>query len=189
MTASPKFALSVRSLIRFAVVVMLIGGPRLALADLPRPPGWEPTCTIEKEQIKGGGTCEQCRGWQDPDPCQKALEEKGLTRRCTEGGAGSYVAVWCKGAAGAPNATGTPPASTTSTPTTTPAATPAPVAPAADNRRGSGMCAVQVINQDKRNDFFFILVPVGIGLGLLRRRTSLRQGRKMDRVTRKNTLP
>lgn len=180
-----------RSLLRFAFVVMLVGVPRAALADLPRPPGWEPTCTIEKEQLKGGGPCEQCRGWQDPDPCQKALETKGLTRRCTEGGAGSFVAVWCKGAAGAANVTDTPPASTTST-TSTPAATtttaatntptaPPPVAPATDNRRGGGMCTVQGIGQDKRSDFFFTLVPFGIGLGLLRRRASMRQ----DRATRK----
>ena len=182
MTTSPTLSLSMRSLLRFAVVVMLIGLPRAALADLPRPAGWEPTCTIEKEQIKGGGPCEQCRGWKDPDPCQKALEAKGLTRRCTEGGAGSFVAVWCQGAAGAANATNTPPVSTTSTPTATTTATntpnaPPPVAPATDNRRGSGMCTMRVIGQDKPSDFFFTLVPIGIGLGLLRRRASLRKNR------------
>jgi len=201
MNTPLTFGLSTRSFLRFAVVVMLIGVPRVAQADLPRPPGWEPTCTIEKEQKKGGESCEQCRGWKDPDPCQKALEEKGLTRRCTEGGAGSFVAVWCKGAAGAANAGNTPPASTTTTPastatnapTTAPASTttnaptsPPPVAPATDNRRGGGMCAVAVIGQDKRETSFWTLLPLGIGLGLLRRRTLSRKEVLADRVMRKN---
>ncbi len=199
MNTSSTLGLSIPSLLRFAVVVMLIGAPRVALADLPRPAGWEPTCTIEKEQKKGGVSCEQCRGWQDPDPCQKALEAKGLTRRCTEGGAGSFVAVWCKGTGSTPNASDTPPASTTSAPATTATTTasaatnspmtPPPVAPATDNRRGGGMCAVGVIGQDKRGASFWTLVPLGIGLGLLRRRVSLRKNRLTNRVTRKNALP
>lgn len=185
MTTSPIFGLSTRSLLRFAVVAMLIGVPRLALADLPRPPGWEPTCTIEKEQKKGGEACEQCRGWQSPDPCQEALEAKGLTRRCTEGGAGSFVAVWCKGPGGTSNA-GDTPATTTAT---NPPSTPPTVAPAPDNRRSGGMCAVQVIGQDKLGASFWTLVPLGIGLGLLRRRALLRKNLRTNRVAQKNALP
>lgn len=196
-------SLSPRSLLRFAIVAILVGIPRLALADLPRPPGWEPTCTLDKEQKKGGGPCEQCRGWQDPDPCQKALENKGYTRRCTEGGAGSFVAVWCKGATGAPNATNatdTPSASaapaatpaTTPTPTTTAAApttaTPPPVAPSADNRRGSGNCSVHAIGQDKPQTNLWLLLPLGLGLGVVRRRGSSRTARSTARTARKNAF-
>jgi hypothetical protein len=82
------------------VVSALLLAPGAALADLPRPEGWVPSCSLEKEQ-KSGGPCEQCRGWASPDPCQEALAKKGYTRRCQEGGAGSYVAVWCQGAAAA----------------------------------------------------------------------------------------
>jgi hypothetical protein len=196
MTTSSSLGLSVRTFVRFSVVVMLVGAPGVARADLPRPPGWEPTCTLDKETKKGGGPCEQCRGWRDPDPCQIALEAKGFARRCTEGGAGSFVAVWCKGAVGAANAVDTPPASTTSTPvaTTTTAATnvptaPPPVAPATDNRRGGGMCSVQVVGQDKHGDDFWTLVPLGMILGLLRRLGSSRSGRSSDRERIKIALP
>lgn len=141
-----------------AVLMSIVGVSLDARADLPRPPGWEPTCVLEKEQQKSGGPCEQCRGWQDPDPCQKALENKGYTRRCTEGGAGSFVAVWCKSAAGAASTTETPAATTTTTTTTAaatnatnPSAPPPQVAPASDNRRGSGMCSIGPMGQDKPN--------------------------------------
>jgi hypothetical protein len=196
MTTSRPIGLFTRSLLHLAILAMLVSVPNVALADLPRPPGWEPTCTLEKEQKKGGEPCEQCRGWQDPDPCQKALEGKGFTRRCTEGGAGSFVAVWCKGSAAAPNTTGTPPASTTSTPiatttTTTTAAptTPPPVAPATDNRRGSGMCSVQAISQDKHFDILCALMSVAIVFGLQRRRHSSCRARSTNRQASKNALP
>lgn len=185
--------LSFRSLLCSAFVALCVVTPRASLADLPRPPGWEPTCTLEKEQAKGGGPCDQCQGWKDPDPCQKALEDKGYTRRCTEGGAGSFVAVWCKSAAGAAN-TPVAPAPTTTT-TTTPAATtnsptpPPPVAPASDNRRGGGLCSVQVIGQDKREGTWGALVVSGMLLGLAYRRVSSRQARRDDRASRKNALP
>jgi hypothetical protein len=191
MITSHPMSLSTRSLLRLAIVTVLASVSSVALADLPRPAGWEPTCTLEKEQKKGGEACEQCRGWRDPDPCQKALEDKGFTRRCTEGGAGSFVAVWCKGPAGAPNAVDTPPTtpSATSTAIASTPTVPPTVAPATDNRRGSGMCSVQVIGQDKHVDMFWALVPIAAALGLLRRRASSRQARSIDRMMRKNALP
>jgi hypothetical protein len=178
MNTSQPLGLSARSFFAFVTVVMLVGVPGVARADLPRPAGWEPTCTIEKEQKKGGGPCEECRGWNDPDPCQKALETKGFVRHCTEGGAGSFVAVWCKGPEGAPiatTATNTPAAPATTNTATTPAAPPT-VAPAPDNRRGGGMCSVSGIGQDKRDGFLLSLLPMGIAIGLLRRRRSSGQG-------------
>ena len=153
-----------KSLSRFLVVAaILAGAPTLARADLPRPEGWEPTCTIEKEQ-KSGGPCEQCRGYQNPDPCQDALEKKGYTRRCQEGGAGSYVAVWCKGAASPSSSAGLPAKSPetppTALPTQAPSAsaspsaspTPAAVPPAADNRRGSSNCGIGVESSSSREE-------------------------------------
>ena len=145
----------------------IVGLSPEARADLPRPPGWEPTCTLEKEQAKGGGPCDHCRGWQDPDPCQKALEDKGYTRRCTEGGAGSFVAVWCKSAANLPG-----PASDPASTTTNPANPPPQVAPASDNRRGSGICSVASVGHDKPNSALWILGLLTAGLGLVRRRAS-----------------
>lgn len=148
--------------------------PKASWADLPRPPGWEPSCTIEKEQAKGGGPCEEARGWRDPDPRQEELAAKGYTRRCTEGGAGSYVAVWCKSAANGPAPTSTttnaPPATATNVPASAPT-----VAPAADNRKSGGFCSVQFIGQDKPNSFFAVLGALLVGFGVARRRSKDRK--------------
>lgn len=156
-----------------ALVLLGVAMPRPSFADLPRPPGWEPSCTIEKELAKGGGPCEDVHGWQDPDPRQKALADKGYSRRCTEGGAGSYVAVWCLSAAGTAAPTPTPASTSTNASTTTPASPPT-VAPAADNRRGSGLCSVQVIGQDKPTSFFAVLVGLLAAAGAARRRSRSR---------------
>lgn len=72
-----------------------------ARADVPRDPGWVPSCTVEKAQQAGGGPCEECRMYP-AEACQEGLAKKGYTKRCTEGGAGSYVAVWCKGPPASP---------------------------------------------------------------------------------------
>lgn len=160
-----------------SIVVGFVLASRIAQADLPRPPGWEPTCTLEKELQKGGGPCDQARGWADPDPRQEAFAAKGYTRRCTEGGAGSFVAVWCKSA---PD--GTKPAETataaTPNPPATNATTPPPVAPAADNRRGSGLCSVGTIGHDKPYDASLAFAAFMLGLGFAARFGASRSSKK-----------
>jgi hypothetical protein len=156
-----------RSLLGASLLVGFVLTPHIARADLPRPPGWEPTCTAEKELKKGGGPCEEARGYQDPDPRQEAFAAKGYSRRCTEGGAGSYVAVWCKSApdGAVPAATNTP-------------NPPPPVAPAADNRRGSGLCSVGVIGQDKPADRNWAVAAIVMGLGVASRFGRSRKARR-----------
>ncbi|HRI67766.1 MAG TPA: hypothetical protein PK156_26195 [Polyangium sp.] len=171
-----------RAIIIGAVSMFVVSLSWDARADLPRPEGWEPTCTIEKEQAKGGGPCEHCRGWQNPDPCQKALEDKGYTRRCTEGGAGSYVAVWCKSAAGPTSTTTTPttnstaantaPATTTATTATTNTTSPPPVAPASDNRRGSGLCSVESVGHDTPDAAMWMLGLLAASFGFRQLRSA-----------------
>lgn len=164
-----RWALGCSTVVGF---VLTVG---FAQADLPRPPGWEPTCTVEKELQKGGGPCDQARGWADPDPRQEAFAAKGYSRRCTEGGAGSYVAVWCKSAPdiAKPAETGT-------------ATTPPPVAPAADNRRGGGLCSVSFIGQDKPTDAPWTIAAFVLGLGLAVRLGSTRSASRTRRNSRAN---
>jgi len=177
--------LFLRSLIGASLLVGFVLVPQIAQADLPRPPGWEPTCTAEKELKKGGGPCEEARGYQNPDPRQEAFAAKGYSRRCTEGGAGSYVAVWCKsaadGAVPAPTAAPADPTTAANPTATNTAATPPPVAPAADNRRGGGLCSVGAIGQDKQGDVTWGFVTIALGLGFASRFGSSRKFRQRSR--------
>lgn len=168
--------------------------PAAARADLPRPQGWQPSCTIAKMQ-SAGASCEQCRGYQNPDPCQEELAKKGYARRCEEGGAGSYVAVWCKdkaaldspdsnkgssGVAPIPSALpspapSAPPSSVPSTsPPPAPSASPPPAPsaspPSSDNRQGTGGCGVGHDASDVYAEGLSALLAVGLGLAILRRR-------------------
>lgn len=168
-----------------SIVVGFVLAAQIAQADLPRPPGWEPTCTLEKEQQKGGGPCDQARGWADPDPRQEAFAAKGYTRRCTEGGAGSFVAVWCKsapdGTKPAEPATTSTAAATANPPATNATASPppvAPVAPAADNRRGGGLCSVSSIGHDKPEDPTWAIGVLLLGLGFAARFGASRSSKK-----------
>ncbi|MBK9265670.1 MAG: hypothetical protein IPM54_38510 [Polyangiaceae bacterium] len=171
------------------IALSQLGAPSLARADLPRPPGWEPSCSIEKEQ-KSGALCKQCRGYQNPDPCQEALQKDGYTRRCEEGGAGSYVAVWCKGPApsnssaappssAAPSATSPEPTPSSTAASAIPAVsatpTPPPVGPTPDNRRGSGMCSIHAIDHAPDANMLALLAA-GIGIILVRRRSYRNHG-------------
>ncbi len=148
-----------KTLVQMLCCVLILGASNSSWADLPRPPGWEPTCSLEKE-LQSGGPCDQCRGWQNPDPCQEALEKKGYTRRCEEGGAGSYVAVWCQ----SPR-TATPASSTT----------PPSVAPSGSNRRGGGMCGVYAVGSNRdAYGLGLATVVTAIGLEVMRRRARRR---------------
>lgn len=167
-----------RSLTRLFALSLLIAAPvasiapRVARADLPKPPGWEPTCTIEKAQ-KVGEVCEQCRGYQDPDPCQEALAKKGYKRHCTEGGAGSYVAVWCKlPPAGDNTAEVKPKPIETAAPASSASpssASPPSVPPASDNRRGTG-CGVDP-SASGPWEGLAVMVAIGLGIALTSRRS------------------
>lgn len=161
------WGLSTRALVGLAFATVVVAIQHIAHADLPRPDGWKPTCTIEIEQQKGGGPCEDVHGWADPDPRQDALKNKGYTKRCTEGGAGSFVAVYCKSAAGSTDAPKDAPTTTpnaTATPTTPPT-----VAPAADNRKSGGMCTIHAFGPDNHDAPLAGLVFLGAMLGLVRR--------------------
>lgn len=135
---------------RHALIGALFGSlcllaPGASRADLPRPEGWEPSCTIEKHR-KEGEECKACRGYRAPDPCQEELAKGGYARRCEEGGAGSYVAVWCKGGAGAAPSAPAPTTPATPAPDTKSApSAPAPP-PASDNKSGGGGCTVEQID-------------------------------------------
>src|SRR4051812_33584523 len=98
---TPSRALGLTLLAVFAL-------PCAASADVPPPPGFVETCTVATQQELGGGPCESVATLHGGvAPVDEApLRARGLTMRCTGGGATVGVAVYCAGVA-----TSAPPAS------------------------------------------------------------------------------
>jgi hypothetical protein len=81
----------------------------LAHADIPPPPGYVESCTVEK-QTRPGKECVSCNGYHGGrEPCE-ALEAQGYAKVCQTRGASVWEEVLCKDAPGG-----------TATPTETPA--------------------------------------------------------------------
>lgn len=74
--------------------------PSLARADLPPPPGYVESCTVEKQQGPGD-ECLVCGDAYhgDVDACERKHAATGHTRRCRTSGASVWQEVWCKGGA------------------------------------------------------------------------------------------
>ncbi len=84
----------------FAVLASLVAAPlvvaRPADADVPPPPGYVETCTVEQQQTNGA-RCEACRaGYQDANACATRFASTQLRRRCRTSGASSWTEVWCE---------------------------------------------------------------------------------------------
>jgi hypothetical protein len=78
------------------VVFALLCLPRLVAADVPPPPGYVETCTIEK-QCKADEEGRACMAsFKDPDACGKTLGSEGFARRCKAHGASVWTEVWCR---------------------------------------------------------------------------------------------
>ena len=77
---------------------MIVLFAAFALADIPPPPGYEETCTVElvcaSEQ---GVTC--AASFNDRDACERDWGDKGYSKACKTRGASTWTEVWCSTAA------------------------------------------------------------------------------------------
>lgn len=81
-----------------AVLVLVLAVSLPASADVPPPPGYVETCTVERQQ-KPGEECRECRAWHgERDACEKTLGKDGFERRCSTAGASVWTELWCRNA-------------------------------------------------------------------------------------------
>jgi hypothetical protein len=70
--------------------------PLATRADVPPPPGYVETCTLEKQQ-KAGEECQSVQPYfRDRYKGQRELGSKGFTLRCKSSGASVWKEIWCK---------------------------------------------------------------------------------------------
>lgn len=115
-------------------LALLLAAP-VARADIPPPPGFVESCTVEKQK-SAGERCEYCSGAYHGDTtfCERQFAGQPLSRRCRTNGASVWGEVWCGDAsAAAPVGPGSEPAPAPvepGQPAPEPAATLAPAPPA-----------------------------------------------------------
>jgi hypothetical protein len=70
--------------------------PGIVAADVPPPPGYVETCTVEKQckADEEGRTCSA--NYNDTAACEKTLGKDGFVRRCKSYGASVWTEVWCR---------------------------------------------------------------------------------------------
>lgn len=82
------------SSLAFAALALLVASS--ATADVPPPPGYVESCTVDKQQTKNT-TCASCSTYHgDRDKCAKTLGAQGFSRSCKTRGASVWTEVWCK---------------------------------------------------------------------------------------------
>ncbi len=75
--------------------VCLVLGSAAASADVPPPPGYVETCTIEK-QCKKTEAGDLCSAWHgERDKCSKLHAKTGFVFKCKTRGASVWSEVWC----------------------------------------------------------------------------------------------
>lgn len=86
---------------------MLVLITAFALADIPPPPGYEETCTVELACPSAQGvTCGA--SFDDRDACERDWGEKGYRKACQTRGASTWTEIWCSTAAPAGRVTAEP---------------------------------------------------------------------------------
>ncbi len=78
---------------------MLVPVVALALADIPPPPGYTETCTVELACPSAQGVV--CSGsfFGDRTVCEREWATKGYSKACQTRGASTWDEVWCSNAA------------------------------------------------------------------------------------------
>lgn len=77
-------------------LLTLLAVPAVTRADVPPPPDYVETCTVQK-QVKPGLSCRACRNWRSAgaNHCVEEVGE-GYVRVCNSLGASAWDEVWCK---------------------------------------------------------------------------------------------
>lgn len=70
--------------------------PGVSFADVPRPPNYVETCTVEK-QCKANEDGDSCDAWHgESDNCKKLHEKDGFIFKCRAGGASVWKEIYCR---------------------------------------------------------------------------------------------
>ena len=87
----------------FAVSALLVlGGAKIAFADVAPPVGYVEQCTVEKQQA-AGKACVACKNdytsfvGDAGDRCAQQYEPMSYTKVCKSYGASAWTEVWCTG--------------------------------------------------------------------------------------------
>jgi hypothetical protein len=139
----------------------------VAHADVPPPPGYVETCTVEQQQT-GGARCEACRAnFQDASACETRFASTQMQRRCRTTGASVWTEVWCE------TRTHVDPAVPAPTPAPGPAPAPAPeTSPAASvsaEQADASSCAVAAPGARGGAGLALVAVLGGLAVALRRR--------------------
>lgn len=86
-----------RSLVSSVAVLAAATLTPAAFADVPPPPGYVETCTVERQQ-RSGESCMLCGESYhgDRDACQRRYEPEGYEMRCRTPGASVWRELWCR---------------------------------------------------------------------------------------------
>jgi len=93
--------------------LLVLGGAKLALADVAPPVGYVEQCTLEKQQA-AGKACVACKNdytsfvGDAGDRCVQQYESIGYTKVCKSYGASAWTEVWCTGDLDAGSSTSAP---------------------------------------------------------------------------------
>lgn len=83
-------------LLRLMSGTALLIASSTATADVPPPPGYVETCTVEK-QCKKDEEGDACSAWHgDRDKCEKKHAQDGFVRKCKTRGASVWTEVYCR---------------------------------------------------------------------------------------------
>ena len=74
----------------------LVLGTSVVSADVPPPPGYVESCTVEKQCTKNeeGDACSAWHG--ERDKCEKKHAQDGFVRKCKTRGASVWTEVYCR---------------------------------------------------------------------------------------------
>ena len=81
---------------RTLLIVVFLAAPCIGAADVPPPPGFQETCTVEKQckADEEGATCGA--NYAERDKCKKLHAGDGYVYRCNTYGASVWTEVWCR---------------------------------------------------------------------------------------------
>ena len=81
-----------RLLLSLAVALL----PAVAAADLPPPPNYVESCTVEKQCTRDEEGTACSANFRERDKCSKALAADGWVHKCKTRGASVWTEVWCR---------------------------------------------------------------------------------------------
>jgi hypothetical protein len=141
----------------------------VAHADVPPPPGYVETCTVEQQQT-GGARCEACRAsYQDANACATRFASTQLQRRCRTSGASAWTEVWCETRVHVDPTGPAPETSPGPAPSPAPTAEVSPATSVSAEQADASSCAIAVPGASRGAGLALATVLAGLAVALRRR--------------------